>query len=180
MLQRALAISFLTLVAGFDVSHTVSDPGTCAGACERRIGYSLDPHFTADERTIIEDAMRLWERGTRQRVCFTPGGHDLAIERLASSSELEPWDPDWGNHVGLAQGKRIWIVAPRIEGPGEYRALVVHELGHYLGVPHIEDTSTTFMHSVLTDTPRGLWTDGALPVRDARAFCTVNRCRCAQ
>ena len=113
------------------------------------------------------------------RVRFVPGGHDLVIERLERADQLKPWDPDWREHVALAKGDRIWIVAPRIEDAGEYRALAVHELGHHLGIGHIEDAAATYMHSVITDTPSELRRRIRLPERDAREYCQVARCTCA-
>jgi hypothetical protein len=160
-------------------SDVVRDPGACPGECERPIAYSLDPQFNQDEQVLIEQAMHVWERGTGGRVCFAPGGRDVVIEKLDRSDELQPWDPDWPRHVALTKGARIWIVATRVDDPGEYRALVVHELGHRLGIGHIEDTTTTYMHSTINDTPPELWKHALLPERDARAYCEVHRCTCA-
>ena len=179
MLRRLLAIAFLIGSPAAGSSESVRDPAACAGECPRPIAYTLDPHFNADERGLIGEAMRVWERGTDGRVCFTPGGQDLVIERLDRSDQLEPWDPDWPQHVALTKGGRIWIVAARIDDVGEYRALVVHELGHHLGIGHIEDTPVTYMHTTINDTPMDLWRNARLPERDARAFCQVHRCTCA-
>jgi hypothetical protein len=164
---------------GAGATESVRDPAACAGECDRPIAYTLDPQFNSDERDLIADAMRVWERGTSGRVCFAPGGRDLVIEKLDRSDQLQPWDADWPRHVALTKGGRIWIVAARIDDPGEYRALVVHELGHHLGIGHIEDTAMTYMHSTINDTPQDLWTHARLPTRDARAFCEVHRCTCA-
>ncbi len=164
---------------GTGAADVVRDPDVCPGECDKPITYSLDPQFNGDERSLIEEGMRVWERGTGGRVCFAPGGHDLVIERLERSDELEPWDPDWPRHVALTKGGRIWIVATRLDEPGEYRALVVHELGHHLGIGHIEDTPATYMHSTINDTPAELWAHPSLPKRDARAFCEVRRCTCS-
>jgi hypothetical protein len=101
------------------------------------------------------------------------------IEKLDRSDQLQPWDPDWPQNVALTKGGRIWIVAARIDDPGEYRGLIVHELGHHLGIGHIEDTSLTYMHSTINDTPVDLWRNPRLPERDARAFCEVHRCTCS-
>jgi hypothetical protein len=117
--------------------------------------------------------------GSGGRVCFAPGGRDLVIDKLERSDELQPWDPDWQRHVALTKGGRIWIVATRVDDPGEYRALVVHELGHHLGIGHIEDTPATYMHSTINDTPPELWLHASLPKRDGRAFCEVRRCTCS-
>jgi len=157
----------------------VGDPDVCAGECERPIAYSLDPQFDGAERAAIEQAMGVWERGTGGRVCFAPGGRDLVIEKLDRPDQLQPWDPEWPRHVALTKGGRIWIVAARIDDPGEYRALVVHELGHHLGIGHIEDTPMTYMHSTINDTPQDLWKNPRLPERDARAYCSVHRCTCS-
>jgi hypothetical protein len=164
---------------GAGTSETIRDPSVCPGACEHAITYSVDPQFNEDESALIVEAMRVWERGTDGRVCFQSGGRDLVIEKLDRSDELQPWDPDWSRHVALTKGGRIWIVAARIDDPGEYRALVVHELGHHLGIGHIEDTALTYMHSTINDTPESLWKHPRLPERDARAYCEVHRCICA-
>jgi hypothetical protein len=179
VLRRVLAIVFLIGSPGAGSSETVRDPTACAGECQRPIAYTLDPQFDADERGIIGEAMRVWERGTEGRVCFSPGGQDLVIEKLDRSDQLQPWDPAWPQHVALTKGGRIWIVAARIDDVGEYRALIVHELGHYLGIGHIEDTPLTYMHTTINDTPMDLWRNARLPERDAREFCQVHRCTCA-
>jgi hypothetical protein len=156
----------------------VSDPTACPGACERPVAYTLDPQLGDDERALIEQAMRVWQEGTGGRVRYVPGGTDLVIERVDRPDQLQPWDPDWTRHVALAKGNRIWIVAATVDDPGAYRALVVHELGHHLGINHIEDTPVTYMHSTINDTPASLLKHALLPDRDARAFCQVHRCTC--
>jgi hypothetical protein len=164
---------------GAGSTEAVRDPGACEGECERPIAYTLDPQFNPDERQVISEAMQLWEKGSGGRVCFASGGTDLVIEKLDRSDQLQPWDPDWPQHVALTKGGRIWIVAARIDDAGEYRALMVHELGHHLGIGHIEDTPLTYMHSTINDTPVELWRHPRLPERDGRAFCEVHRCTCA-
>jgi hypothetical protein len=174
-----VAVACLIGSVGAGANESVLDPSSCPGRCERPITYSVDARFDARERALISEAMRLWERGTGDRVCFASGGRDLVLEKLDRSDELKPWDPEWQHHVALTKGGRIWIVTTRVDDPGEYRALVVHELGHYLGVAHIEDTPETYMHSTINDTPQELWKHPRLPERDGRAFCQVQRCTCA-
>jgi hypothetical protein len=157
----------------------VRDPAECPGECEHVIRYSLDPRFDEDERRLVVDAMRIWEQGTEGRACFEEGGQELVIEKLDRSDQLQPWDPDWPRHVALTKGGRIWIVAPRVGDPGEFRALLVHELGHHLGIGHIENATMTYMHSTINDTPMELRRHPRLPERDARAFCAVHRCTCS-
>jgi hypothetical protein len=163
---------------GTGAADSVRDPDICPGQCDTPITYSLDPQFTGDERRIIEQGMQVWEQGTGGRVCFAPGGRDLVIEKLSRSDDLQPWDPDWRRHVALTKGGHIWIVATRVDDSGEYRALVVHELGHHLGIGHIEDTAATYMHSTINDTPPELCENAKLPKRDGQAYCEAHRCTC--
>jgi hypothetical protein len=123
--------------------------------------------------------MRVWERGTGGRVCFEPGGRDLVLEKVANAEQLKPLDPDWAKHVALTEGGHIWLVQSGVSDPGGFRALVVHELGHHLGLGHVEDTPLTYMHSSIADTPEELRLHGRLPERDARDFCATQRCTCA-
>jgi len=179
VIRRAFVAAFLIGTVGAGQSDAVKDPGECPGACASPVHYTLDPQFNADERVLIEQAMRVWEMGTRGRVCFVPGGRDLVIEKLDRAEELQPWDPEWPHHVALARAGRIWIVGAAVDDPGEFRGLAVHELGHHLGIGHIEDAALTYMHSTINDTPVDLWRHARLPERDAREYCKVHRCTCS-
>ena len=176
---RIVALAFVLGSAGPGAQDPVDDPDQCPGSCERPIAYTLDAAFDADERALVEQAMRVWERGTGGRVCFAPGGRDLVVEKLDRSEDLQPWDPDWPLHVALTKGGHIWIVEPRVSEPGEFRALAVHEIGHHLGLAHVEDTPLTYMHSSINDTPAELRDHARLPERDRRDFCVAHRCTCA-
>jgi hypothetical protein len=176
---RFFALLCVLGFAGAGASRPVDEPGDCPGACVDPIDYTLDPRFDADERALIEQAMHVWERGTGQRVCFAPGGRDLVFEKVESAEELQPWDPDWSQHVALTKGGHVWIVESGVSDPGAFRALVIHEIGHHLGLGHVEDTPLTYMHSSVNDTPEELRVRAHLPERDGREFCAVRRCTCA-
>jgi hypothetical protein len=179
VLRRIAVIACLIGSVGTGPNDIVRDPGECQGTCARPVGYTLDSRFDEQERGLVAEAMRTWEQGTGGRVRFVAGGRDLVIEKLDRADQLAPWDPEWPRHVALTKGGRIWIVAGAVEDPGEYRALVVHELGHHLGIGHIEDTAATYMHSMISDTPADLSAHAQLPERDARAYCEVHTCVCA-
>jgi hypothetical protein len=179
VLWRLAALALVLGTAGAGASQSVRDPEECPGVCAHPVDYAVDPGFDDGERALIEQAMRTWQRGTGGRVCFEPGGHDLVIERLDRPEQLAPHDSDWAKHVALTEGDHIWLVEPSVSDPGVFRALVVHELGHYLGMGHVEDTPLTYMHSTITDTPAELLERAHLPERDALDFCAVHRCTCA-
>jgi hypothetical protein len=164
--------------AGAGAGAKVPDSADCPGTCEARFGYNVDPAFNEDERAIIADAARAWERGSNGRVCFYEGGRDLSFVRIEEPRDLEPEDPDWARHVALCKAGRIWFVASRVDDRDEYVALAIHELGHFLGLSHIEDTPTTFMHSTISETPRDLRAVAEIPARDRRELCKVRGCVC--
>jgi hypothetical protein len=176
---RLLCVAFVLGTVGAGASTSVPDPLNCPGRCETRIRYDIDSRFSADERAIIEEAAGAWERGSGGRVCFSPGGHDLDFVRVAEQRDLAPEDPDWHHHIALCKSGRIWIVPSKIDERGEYVALVVHEIGHHLGLGHIEDKTDTYMHGTINDTPRALFTDVRIPARDRRELCAVRGCVCA-
>jgi hypothetical protein len=155
----------------------------CPGRCDAKVHYVVDDEFNDDEQEVIAEAAAAWERGSGGRVCFSRTSAketaDLQFIRLAQQSDLEPQDPEWRHHVALCKGSKIWIVPSKIDERGEYVALVIHEIGHHLGLPHIEDAKDTYMHSTINDTPRELWTTPQIPERDRHEYCAVRSCFCA-
>ena len=164
---------------GAGAGPKVPDGVNCPGKCEIRVNYEIDPRFDEDEEKVIGEAASAWETGSGGRVCFSRGGSDLEFIRLAQQRDLEPEDSQWQHHVALCKGSKIWIVPSKIDERGEYVALVIHEIGHHLGLPHIEDAKATYMHSTINDTPHELWTTPVIPERDRREFCSVRNCFCA-
>jgi hypothetical protein len=178
-LLRPLAVIFVLATTGAGAGPKVPDAAECPGRCDTRIGYDVDPAFSEAERAILSEGMAAWEQGSGGRVCFQPGGHDVEFIRLEHQADLAPQDTDWAHHVALTKGNRIWLVPSKVDERGEYVALVIHELGHRLGLPHIEDSRDTYMHSTINDTPRELWQKAEIPARDRREFCAVRMCACA-
>jgi hypothetical protein len=176
---RSLVVLLFVGSAGVGVGSRVADGTECPRTCDTSIGYKLDARFDADERDVIAEAARAWERGSGGRVCFHAGGQDVEFIRVATQEDLRTVDSDWSRHVALTKGKKIWIVPSKIEDRGEYVALAIHELGHFLGLSHVEDTRETFMHQVIDDTPDDLRKNPQIPPRDRRDLCRARGCVCA-
>ena len=176
---RPLLFAFLIGSAGAGLGTKVSDSAACPGSCETTIRYALDPRFGEEEQGIIAEAAAAWEQGTGGRVCFQKGGSDLEFIRLDEQKGLEKEDPEWQRHVALCKNGRIWLVPSKVDDRDEYVALAIHEIGHHIGLSHIEDTQATYMHSTINDTPRWLKANAAIPERDRREFCRVHACICA-
>ncbi len=176
---RSIVLVLFVGSAGAGVGARIADGTECPRTCETSIGYSVDARFDASERDVLAEAARAWEKGSGGRVCFHAGGRDVDFIRVDSQEGLRPVDPDWSRHVALTKGNKIWIVPSKIEDRGEYVALAIHELGHFLGLSHVEDTRDTFMHQVIDDTPDELRKDPQIPPRDRRDLCRVRGCVCA-
>jgi hypothetical protein len=176
---RSLVVLLFVGSAGVGVGARVADGTECPRTCETSIGYSLDARFDDDERGAIAQAARAWERGSGGRVCFHTGGQDVQFIRVDTQEDLRPVDPEWSRHVALTKGKKIWIVPSKVEDHGEYVALAIHELGHFLGLSHVEDTRETYMHQIIDDTPDDLRKDPQIPPRDRRELCRARGCVCA-
>ena len=177
-LLRPFSLLFVLATLGAGSGPKVPDAAECPGRCEMHLGYDVDARFDPGERAVIAQGIDAWERGSGGRVCFSPGGHEVEFIRLEKQADLAPQDPDWSHHVALTKGNRIWLVPSKVDERGEYVALVIHEIGHRLGLPHIEDARDTYMHSTINDTPHALWTSFDLPARDRREYCAVRGCVC--
>jgi hypothetical protein len=177
--RRIIALACLLGSVRPGAGKVVADPGECPGVCERPISYTLDAGFDPDQRALVEQAMHVWERGTGGRVCFAQGGRDLVIQKVGRPEDLEPWDADWSQHIALSKAGHIWIVDDSVSDAGTFRALLMHEIGHHLGLGHVEDTPMSYMHSRVNDTPEELRVHPRLPERDGRDFCAEHRCICA-
>jgi hypothetical protein len=124
-----------------------------------------DINFSPEERDIILQSAKIWERFSnglfRIRIIFDYDplhhqafGEDGLIERASSNhEEIMRADGYWGMACwGLCVYRRsgvrdLYLVLDRInEDKKAFSSTFIHELGHYIGLPHIKDVGVMHPH----------------------------------
>lgn len=143
----------------------------------------IDPAFKEEEREAISAAMDSWIEAANGLVELKYGteyfcGDKLIIQPVLSTSQIVK---DYQNEkknfglLGLTWHDgctwRIILVIDRLSRQNDLRILATHEIGHALGVDHVEDD-----RSVMHYTYRYGYTAGCLTKEDMTGFCLVNGC----
>jgi hypothetical protein len=117
--------------------------------------------------------MHLWERGARNGVSFREGGRaDLFVYR-GTADDFRPFVRGAGFYEAITVFPSIVIMAPdRFVGDSTVRSVAAHEIGHYLGIEHL-DTRNSVMHAVY-----GTLRDGRLWPADIEAYRDTHPLSC--
>lgn len=126
--------------------------------CKTTIVLRIDDKFTKEQQEDIREATRTWYKASKRRICFLIG--EIPIPK----SEALTWRNDgcftiysgeyrWQKRVARKQGcvykGKLPCVAITIMGKpdgiggdifivrsNKFRALMLHEIGHIMGLPH--------------------------------------------
>lgn len=156
----------------------------------------IDPKFSPEETAYIVEALQEWDCSTKHLVRFvsvsneknanlliqaTDGNNPLikeADKRINVEKKLIEDDPNRNNdihysavglHIGYTNPAVIFIVEDRMDGPYEVRGIILHEIGHDLGLDHIRDTNSVMYIN------RSLGS-AHITILDLQAFCAIHSC----
>lgn len=157
----------------------------------------ISPEFTPEERDNIVNGVLMWERATNGLIVWRlltfdpkkpppkPAGccngveqRSVMFRRAVSGNEwVKKWDAENGSRVllGLCQGNSmketawLWLVEDRLTTDMLTSIIAAHELGHALGLDHIDDKDSVMSEFFRTSTR-------CLTAHDIKAFCDKHDC----
>jgi predicted Zn-dependent protease len=157
----------------------------------------IDTNFSPDERVFINEALKEWECSTKHLINFTiisdENDSDLSIKsikptnkfiidadlRLNTDKVVMGEDPNRdsstqyqtvGLHNQYSNPPTIFIVQNRIDRNIDVRAIVMHEIGHDLGIKHIKDENSIMFINRTTGSQH-------ITNLDLKAFCDLHDCK---
>lgn len=136
----------------------------------------VDNHFTPVELEKIESSLNEWETYTGSRVRFyvrvsdyTPPLEPDAFY-IHRATELQcpgrTMQPNWGGLTYPGLGGQVICVNSDVHGGRYFRRIIMHEVGHALGLDHLEN-------GTVMGTPAQNCSDH-LTQSDLNAFCDVS------
>lgn len=156
----------------------------------------VDPSFEARHQKVIYKEMVEWSTATNGTVEWNlhdfqvdavldyngPACRDVLIVMKAYSTleiirKIEESRPSTEGQYAVAytmktcQFSAMLVIMDRIEGDeAQFRIIVAHELGHFLGLPHIEQPRKSIMTPLIEDAAP------CITALDTAAFCENHGC----
>lgn len=136
--------------------------------------YSVDPDFSPDEQSLASKAVTEWDEVTSPRICLRVSSAGTRIRPVVDESEMSAMDaaakiPDGARVIGWWDGKNIKVALPRIHDRRVVYSVVLHEVGHSLGLPHYFGEGASHMRPSV-----GPAWDWKVPDADSNHFRTVH------
>jgi hypothetical protein len=152
------------------------------------IKINVDDEFTADEEITVEQALKVWEKVSGNYIKFEyiyhqkkPGrledyfwkkqyGHSVFIWKATSYSISTAFDYKYINYVGFWDiHGNIVVFTDRMDQNNQLYNVLVHEIGHMLGLKHVE-----YEKSVMQ--PNAINISDCITKDDADRLCLIYGC----
>lgn len=160
-------------------THTASKPrevtevrmlNQCKTVRDMPVAIDQDEWTDVELKSIIA-ALKVWTYGTGGRLHWV----SVTDENLERALILEKIEPNvLGYHA--KRGNLISLMPSRSANEKVFAGVVIHEVGHALGLAHNDKNTMTFMHANMGDVPPSLLEHPQLPEADIEAYWAMDKC----
>lgn len=168
--MRNLA-ALLVLAAGCSRGAAAPESARCAAVKV----YSVDPRFSPDQRELASRAVAEWDEVTSPGLCLRVGLGGVRIVPVVDEAEMGAIDfaakvPEGTRAIGWWDGRDVRVSLARIQDRRVVYSVILHEVGHSLGLPHYFGDGLSYMRPSVGPA----WTY-QVPPADARHFRSTHR-----